>query len=269
LKYLKLAGWLILYLLVYLLSTLLAWIVLVTHHFLRAFLSGGEFLPIEQFMARNMMPALVISGVLIVAAGFTVVLLRGRNPLHYLEFRALPARHAAAAVLVGCGFAVFLNSFMTLIEIHRFLPDYISEPILQMVTDNFFLTFLAVGIVAPVYEEILLRGLIFKELLHTVKPGMAIAIQALLFGLIHGNMLQFIYAFPMGMFLGYALLKFRSIWAPILVHLAWNSASLIMGAVLPESAGFGLFVLLMLAGGILFAGGILYTAVQGHAPADN
>lgn len=227
--------------------------------YLIASIMSGYPLPLDSFIAANITVLLIISGVLTMGFGFVVLLVRGYKPFKYLEFRTMPIKHTTLMILMGASFAIFVNCLLTLIQIDRFLPDYVSEPIVEMITANLPLTFLAIGIIVPIYEEFLVRGLMFKELKGTIRLWPALLIQGLIFGLMHGNALQFSYAFPMGVFLGYAYIKFRSIWAPILIHLAWNSTSILMGVLLPEDISSWTFSILMAASGLLFVGCTVYS----------
>jgi membrane protease YdiL (CAAX protease family) len=258
LKYLKLLGWLALYFAIYLCSTLVGGMVLAGAYFISSLLAG-RFLPMDAYMASNLTVSLIIAAVLTLVCGYFVLLIRGYKPLEYLKFRAMPAKHTALMALMGASFAVFVNSFLTLIQVDRFLPDYVSHPLVEMITANLPLTFLAIGIFVPVYEEFLVRGLMFKELKRNINFKVALVLQGLIFGLMHGNVLQFSYAFPMGVLLGYIYTKYQSLWAPILIHLVWNSSSLLMGATMPEGVSFETFLLLMSLSGLVFVGGIVYS----------
>jgi len=257
LKYLKILGWIALYMLIYLVSSIASGFLLGIAYFFRSIISR-QIVPFESFLAENMSAMLIFSGILTLGFGFLVLMLRKQNPFRYLEFRAMPIKHTAITAVMGAGFAFFVNSLLTLVEIEKFLPDYVSDPLLEMMTSNLFLTFLAIGIIVPIYEEVLVRGLVFKELRNALQLWVALLIQGFIFGLMHGNMLQFSYAFPMGVLLGYVYVKYRSIWAPILIHLVWNSTSLLMGLLLPEVSSI-VFILFLIGGGIIFISGTIYT----------
>ena len=110
---------------------------------------------------------------------------------------------------------------------------------------NPILSFFAVVILAPVFEEILCRGLILNTLKHAMPKWYAIVASSAIFGLIHGNPIQFIYATALGILLGWLYTKFDSIWIPILCHLTFNLASQLMSYLDTEnmvvSALIGLF----------------------------
>ena len=80
--------------------------------------------------------------------------------------------------------------------------------------------FLYVAIFAPIFEEVLFRGLILQNLLPYGKK-FAIIGSAFLFGVFHGNLLQSPYAFLSGLVLGYAAIEYGLIW-PIVLHMFNN-----------------------------------------------
>ncbi|HJD42154.1 MAG TPA: CPBP family intramembrane metalloprotease [Candidatus Mediterraneibacter quadrami] len=81
----------------------------------------------------------------------------------------------------------------------------------------------AVVILPPLVEETVFRGLI----LHYLKKGgarfwAANLIQAVLFGIYHGNLVQGIYAFCIGVLLGYLAERYSSLVIPVMVHALFN-----------------------------------------------
>ena len=72
--------------------------------------------------------------------------------------------------------------------------------------------FLYAGILAPIAEEILFRGLIQRSLMPYGKK-FAILTSAILFGVFHGNLVQSPFAFAVGLVLGYAAAEHSILWA--------------------------------------------------------
>ena len=75
-----------------------------------------------------------------------------------------------------------------------------------------FSMFLYAGLLAPIAEEILFRGLILRNLLPYGKK-VAIFVSALLFGLFHGNIVQSPFAFAVGLVLGFVAVEYNIVWA--------------------------------------------------------
>ena len=82
-------------------------------------------------------------------------------------------------------------------------------------TSDSFSMFLYIGILAPIVEEILCRGLVLRTLMPFGKK-FAIFASAFLFGMFHGNILQVPFAFLVGLVLGYVAAEYSIAWAMIL-----------------------------------------------------
>lgn len=78
--------------------------------------------------------------------------------------------------------------------------------------------FILYGVIAPITEEIMFRGVIFGGLRDDLKPFSAAAISAALFGMYHGNLLQAVYGFALGMMFAYAYHYSKRIFVPIIMH---------------------------------------------------
>lgn len=83
------------------------------------------------------------------------------------------------------------------------------------VDSDHFGMFLYAGILAPIAEEILFRGLIQRTLLPYGKR-FAILCSAFTFGIFHGNLLQSPYAFLVGLVLGYTAAEYSIAWSMVL-----------------------------------------------------
>lgn len=75
--------------------------------------------------------------------------------------------------------------------------------------------FLYAGLLAPVAEELLFRGVIQRALIPYGKT-FAILTSAILFGAYHGNLVQSPFAFVLGLVLGYVAAEYSILWAMVL-----------------------------------------------------
>ncbi len=87
---------------------------------------------------------------------------------------------------------------------------------------GFMLTFIAIAIVPPLVEEFACRGLILGSL-RKYSDSFAVITSAIVFGILHGNFQQMPFAFLVGLILGYATVKTKSIWTAVAIH-AFNNA---------------------------------------------
>lgn len=82
--------------------------------------------------------------------------------------------------------------------------------------------FFEVVIIGPIFEEIVFRKIILKELLNKHTKNIAIVISALIFSLIHLNIWQFFTAFPIGIILGLMFYETDSVFLCIIFHSLYN-----------------------------------------------
>ena len=76
-------------------------------------------------------------------------------------------------------------------------------------------------IVAPVTEELLLRGFVLKQCCR-VSQRTGIMLSALLFAVMHENIPQILFAFPLGILLAYITIQHNSLTPAIIVHITVN-----------------------------------------------
>lgn len=101
----------------------------------------------------------------------------------------------------------------------------------QMLKGPVWIVLISVSVFAPFFEEWLCRGIILRGLLKKMKPGWAIVISALVFGLIHMNLWQAIPAFIIGVVLGYVYYKTGSLKLTMLMHCVNNTLSVILSRI--------------------------------------
>lgn len=96
--------------------------------------------------------------------------------------------------------------------------------------------YLAIGLLAPLSEEIVMRGAILKELLKSsrLSPWGAIIISGVLFALVHMNPVQMPHAFLIGLFLGWMYWRTGSILPGVAYHWANNSAAFVLYHFFPD-----------------------------------
>lgn len=82
--------------------------------------------------------------------------------------------------------------------------------------------------IAPITEELFFRGVLLRTLAKS-NQRFAVFASALFFGLVHGNLQQFVLAVLIGIFLAHITLKHGSIIPSIIVHIFVNSVSSIIG----------------------------------------
>ena len=108
----------------------------------------------------------------------------------------------------------------------------VSNNMVEVATSsNILVNFFIMVICAPIAEELLFRKLLIDR---TVKYGEATAIlfSGLMFGLFHGNLNQFVYAFVLGLFFGFIYVKTGNIRYTILLHMLVNFLGSVVGVII-------------------------------------
>ena len=149
-------------------------------------------------------------------------------PRQRLELRLPPSSllliPAALAVSIS---AAYINSLLlsplNLTDAYMELWGTTDEPYKAY---EIFIMFISTALVPAVCEELLFRETILSSLLPFGK-GVATVFSAVLFGLMHQNPYQILYTTVMGVILGYAYIKTRSIWCPMIIHFCNNAFSVL------------------------------------------
>ncbi len=116
--------------------------------------------------------------------------------------------------------SVVMESIISLIP----MPEKIQKIFEQMVQLN-LQGYLTIAIAAPIFEELIFRGIVLKKFLQKYTPKKAIVFSAIIFGIVHLNPWQFIAAFTIGIAIGWIYWKTQSVWPGIFIHFVNNSFS--------------------------------------------
>ena len=133
---------------------------------------------------------------------------------------------------IAMNFAIaYMNNYLVVLLLPSQTMD--MSMLTETVTEPYqiVLMFISIAVIPAVVEEILFRGVILTNLMPYGR-GVAILGSAILFGLMHGNILQFLYTTLMGVTLGFIYVKTKSIWCGILIHFFNNATSVLQEALL-------------------------------------
>lgn len=155
-------------------------------------------------------------------------------PVFYLMIRNIPKRapyknkvdikrflkYGAASMFfmyVGNSISTFLMTAVAT-ALGR-VPENSVDTVLT--NTNIIISAILVGIIGPIVEELIFRKL-FMDRLTVYGDVIAILLPALVFGLFHGNLYQFFYAFLLGVIFGYIYLKTGKIIYSTILHVFIN-----------------------------------------------
>lgn len=203
---------------------------------------------IMKLMSQNMLYFISVAAVLICGIVFLFWYLAEIRGERRVEWRnVFHRRNLLYFLLLGVGCQLFFSGAMSIIQpmFPKQFEEY-GETMEGLLGSNLLLVFLYTIIIAPICEELIFRGVTLYRSLKLLPFYGANLLQAIFFGIYHRNLIQGIYAFVMGYLLGLVYLRYRTIYASILLHMFINaSAFLVM--LFPAS---GLSYLIMMALGL-------------------
>lgn len=127
----------------------------------------------------------------------------------------------------------------------------------QLVMDNSIISVVYIGLIAPISEELIFRGVILHKSKKVMSLTAANIFQAVLFGIYHMNMVQGVYAFLIGIFFGFICIKLKSLYGAILLHMAINIGGILLGLIPEETDMSNILIVAILI--LSAAGTILIT----------
>lgn len=161
-----------------------------------------------------------------------------QNPKMLLGLILLvPALQIASSLITGVS-AFFFPGWMEFYERLMENAGLTSSPSVLVI--------LYAVLFGPIEEELVYRGVALASAQKALPFWAANIFQALLFAVFHMNPIQGIYAFFIGLFLGYVFYRTGSIWLSSLLHMLFNGFGTVSGMI--EIYSPLLMLLLILAG---------------------
>ncbi|WDV46964.1 CPBP family intramembrane metalloprotease [Clostridiaceae bacterium M8S5] len=150
-----------------------------------------------------------------------------KNLFKYCKFNRKKRNISIYAVVLGISINIIAIIMLNIIDINTYNTDNLKT-IQNIITENNLIaSIITIGIIIPIFEEILFRGIVFNKLKQLFNIEIVIILQAFLFGLYHGEIVQIIFTIFLGLTLGLTYYYTESIYIPILIHASNNILSII------------------------------------------
>ncbi|MHB8961524.1 MAG: CPBP family intramembrane glutamic endopeptidase [Saccharofermentanales bacterium] len=208
-------------------------------YYLSGQISGADILStLEDLIMRqtNNIGA-IYSVVVAAAAAFALFLLLKGNPRAVRrEKTSKGAVLASIIIMVGVSGLISLQMLgLSALGEHvpyigKILKDYNDLAQAFVGDGNIAMIILSTCILVPVAEELVFRGIIQGELRRVFPAWATILIQAVIFALVHGNVVQISYVIFPALLLGLVYEWTKSIYVPIALHMIFN----FIGSALPQ-----------------------------------
>lgn len=171
--------------------------------------------------------ALYVSYLAVPALLVAVLSRRRQNPF---PTKRVSVGNYAVALFGGMAMAVLANYLTNLIMsflVEMGVPYPQFDETQSGTPVSLLLNLLSTAILPALLEEMVMRGYVLGAL-RRYGDKLAVVITAMLFGLIHGNVLQLPFAFFLGLVLGWLVVQTDSIWPAVLLHFGNNAMSVLL-----------------------------------------
>ena len=169
--------------------------------------------------------SMVIAMVPMYAIGMpALIFLLKKIPAAPVEKRSMKGGHFIVAAMMCFGLVYLSNIIgLAITFIIGIFKGGQVQNVMMNITSTVSLPFIVIQMVilAPIYEEYIFRKLLVDRMAR-YGQGVAVLVSGLIFGLFHGNLNQFVYAFTLGMFLAFLYVKTGNIKITIALHMIIN-----------------------------------------------
>ncbi|MFH5881346.1 lysostaphin resistance A-like protein [Liberiplasma polymorphum] len=171
------------------------------------------------FLINQAIYSILFSQVVTLLVIYRMYRKRGFNVM--MRFKKISFKQTLISILLGL---VMLGMSTWVVELlYRLSPSIVDNYIESIsgitVSANFFVMFIIFAIMAPIFEEVLMRGVLFRTFEPTaLSMGLIIILSGVMFGVFHMNIVQGLFAAIGGILIAYAFYASGSIWVPIIIH---------------------------------------------------
>jgi CAAX amino terminal protease family. len=208
---------------------------------------------IQSTISQNTNLILVFTSILSFIFFWVVFVIRKKKFIEECSFSKISIKNIGLIAVAGISYNIFvallISYAVSFAPVKTLLPGY-EKVSVSLFSGNLFWMILGICIIVPAFEEIFFRSILFNELKKNMPLALAVILQAALFGLFHMNWIQGSYAFILGVVFSLVLVWTRSIWAPILMHMFFNTTSLVLN-MLPNKEALEQFGIVFVVLGLL------------------
>lgn len=168
--------------------------------------SGNDIDLFNQFLSSRQLYLSLILGIIFI-------------PLLYKDYKKYKIKQNKINYLT----VIILGIILSLIyNVFAYYLNFLLNTSLFDNNSNLIVTLISTGLIGPIIEELMFRGIIYNELKNKYSNMKAILITTVFFAVIHFNIIQIIYTFALGFVLIFVYEKYKNIKAAITLHMASN-----------------------------------------------
>lgn len=190
------------------------------------FAAVAVLLLVSGFYTLGIVENLLLSELLMLLPAAAALFTSGDKPRTVLGFHRLKPGSVLMIVL----YTLLCGPLTTLLNAVSML--FADNAVTAMSTDvlelPFWAAFLLIAGFGPFCEELCFRGILYRGYLKSGNAPGAVLLSSLLFGLMHMNFNQALYAFGLGIAMALLVEATGSLWSSVLMHMLFNAQSVIL-----------------------------------------
>ena len=150
-----------------------------------------------------------------------------RKRTYIIEHIGSPYLKYLYVAAIAIGFTLSVNLAINAWGLFKYNFD-IAELNQIIYSESLWKQILVIGIIVPICEELLFRGVIYERISQSGNTRSAMILTCILFAFFHGTWIQIIYAFFFSFLMIYAYQRCGSFMAPLCFHIISNLSSLML-----------------------------------------
>lgn len=167
------------------------------------------------------MLSMFISAIMIILIFLSCLKITKQNIIKKINFKNI-YKYIGTAIIIN----IIITFIISFIPESKYTAD-LTESTQIALSGSFWFILLTTGIFVPIMEEIIFRyGMCFQ--LSKINKIYGVIISSLIFGIMHGNLIQGIYATVLGLIFAYVNIKEDNLLPSIIMHMSINSFSVLL-----------------------------------------
>lgn len=194
---------------------------------------------------KNAMTLSFLSGLATLTLYLAFPVFFRRSPLDVYDVRPVKLPSAFILLLFGITASTVVGVVWEMLPFPDWAWEIYNETVADILMGEDLMTYLAVVLMAPIVEELLCRAILIGDLSRLIPKWVALLISSVIFGVMHGNLIQGTYAFACGLILGLIYLSYGSVTASILFHMGFNAASYLLSLIPEDDASLSFLTVVL------------------------
>lgn len=225
----------VIFYLVYLASGLIARLFLLIYHSIRLafeystnhmiFDNQQFFEQVIYMVEQNPMLVVLLANLIILLLYMVLIRCRGEKFTTYVALGSTRITNIIGAASTGFCLHILLSCFLLYFFNNSSAMQQYNQYISWLMDANIWLVMVVVILIAPIIEEIVFRGVMFRAIARSINTPTAVIVTALLFAIAHGDPVQIAYALVLGIVLAIVRSKSNRLFPCIALHIAFNSTN--------------------------------------------